>query len=109
MDIGCGLVNSFNLAAKPSAGPDSQPRVGTYSINRPECTKVLLALFSQRLICSSLYDTLGVLAHPTPPSLPPRTLHVSCGRVKSKPPSCERLRKNWAADASGRRGSLTAC
>jgi len=59
VDIGCGLINTCGLTAKPGAGPASQPRVGTYSINRPECTKVLLAIFSQRFICSPLYDTLG--------------------------------------------------
>jgi non-ribosomal peptide synthetase component F len=30
-----------------------------YSINRPEVTKIILALFQQRLICCPLYDTLG--------------------------------------------------
>ena len=32
---------------------------GVYSINRPEVTKAILALFQQRLICCPLYDTLG--------------------------------------------------
>ena len=59
VNVGLGLVSSCGLTAKPGSGPESQPRVGTYSIHRPECTKVLLALFSQRLICSPLYDTLG--------------------------------------------------
>ena len=63
VDIGCGLAQL--VTGKAGAGPGSQPRVGTYSINRPECTKVMLALWSQRFICSPLYDTLGVLARPT--------------------------------------------
>lgn len=28
-------------------------------MNRPEVTKIILALFQQRIICCPLYDTLG--------------------------------------------------
>jgi len=57
-DWGVGLVNLCKLKST-GGGASGQPRVGIYSMNRPECTKALLAFFSQNFINVPLYDTLG--------------------------------------------------
>jgi long-chain acyl-CoA synthetase len=58
--FGVGLSTLCSISATAGKSGDAgQPRVGIYSINRPEVTKVILALFRQRLICCPLYDTLG--------------------------------------------------
>ncbi|EKX31964.1 hypothetical protein GUITHDRAFT_121866 [Guillardia theta CCMP2712] len=40
-------------------GPEGQPCVGIFSINRPENFKILYSIFSQRFIACPLYDTHG--------------------------------------------------
>jgi long-chain acyl-CoA synthetase len=57
---GAGLSKLCSIKATEGiSGDTGQPRVGVYSINRPEVTKVILTLFQRRLICCPLYDTLG--------------------------------------------------